>query len=239
MLLCAASIVAALAASSTPVRAVLASVGILGSIVVYTWSRQVGARAILEKQERDQARFEELRREFDVLGTPLEVKGSTGLSLSLFLTVSAAGTVYFAWTQQTIEAIVLACMMVPIAFFLTLATLPLIGKPVITIRRDGIGTSAYGFLFWHEIDHISLQALNSKGPPVPHLLRFNVPALQERISRGHPVMRLLLRLRPRAQRTLVLLRLTSTSESPQVIYDLCLHLWSKVTERAFATDTGQ
>ena len=166
MLLCASSIVAALAASSTPVRSVLASVGILGFIIVYTWSRQLGARAILEKQKRDEARFEELKREFDILGTPLEVKGSTGLSLSLFLTLSAAATVYFAWSQQTIEVIVLACMMVPIAFFLTLATVPLIGKPVITIRRDGIDTAAYGFLLWNEIDHISLQALSSKGPPV-------------------------------------------------------------------------
>ena len=231
MLLCAATIFAALIATSTALRAALASIGVLGFIAVYNWSRQISARAILDKQQRDNARFEELKREFAVLGTPLEVKGSTGVNLSLFLIVSAAGTVYFAWNQRDIEAIILACMMVPIAFFLTLATVPLIGKPVITIRRDGVDTPAYGLIAWHEIDHISLQALNSKGPPVPHVLRFTIPALAERISQAHPIMRLLYRMRPHARRTLVILRLTSTTESPSVIHELCLYLWAKAAER--------
>lgn len=231
MLLCTVTIFAALISTSTAVRAALAAMGVLGFIIVYNWSRQISVRAILDKQQRDNARFEELKREFAAPGTPLEVTGSTGVNLSLFLIVAAAATVYFAWAQRDVEAIILACMMVPIAFFLTLATVPLIGKPVITIRRDGVDTPAYGFIAWQEIDHLSLQALSSKGPPVPYLLRFTVPALAQRMNLAHPVMRLLYRMRPHARQTLVILRLTSTSESPPVIHELCLHLWKKAAEK--------
>jgi hypothetical protein len=144
--LCVASIFAAFIVSIPALRFALIAAGVLGVLVVTLWSKQLSARALLEKRQQDTARLESLKREFSVLATPVEIKGATGFGLSLFLILLAAAAVYLAWMEQDIEAILLACLMVPLALFLTLAAVPLIGKPIITIQRDGINTPAYGFI---------------------------------------------------------------------------------------------
>lgn len=212
---------------------VLSAAGFLGAFV---WRRWAQLRAELQQSERDALRYIELRRQLEIDGATLDVLGSSGSGLAVLLMLATLAGGYFAWREPGIANLALTVFLAACAFVLLLDALPVIRKPVLTLRPGGIETPAYGFLHWSEIESVSLREVTSKGATLNHVLDVRVTRLDARTGRMHWAAQLLYRLLPFGyRREGVRIRLMETSESPRLVYRLCAELWLARTRSGAAS----
>jgi hypothetical protein len=192
---CAALIIAAVSGRfDAPIIAILLVGGSVGLALAFVWRRNAQRRADVEQVQRDEARIVELRRELEMLGTPIAIKGSSGAWLVALLALLTAAICYMAWIEPGVGSVSASIFLASLTFFLALAIWPLIGQPVLTIRREGLHTASYGLLGWAQIEGMNLREIKSKGATVHHFFDLYVPDLEEHQAQFHAATRLLHRL---------------------------------------------
>src|SRR5512138_3879490 len=134
--------------TSTSSRIAL-GIALAGLVAVLTWRSRVEARL---NEERDAARLQDLKRHFELVGTPIEVRGANALAPILVFGAFAIGMLVIAWRDPSVPNIVGAVgLLVCVGVFVPLF-LPSVGRPLATIYRDGIEVPACGKLEWSEIE---------------------------------------------------------------------------------------
>lgn len=207
--------------TSTSSRIAL-GIALAGLVVVLSWQSRVKARF---KEERDAARLQDLKRHFELEGTPIEVRGSSALAPILVFGAFAVGMLVIAWRDPSVPNIVGAVgLLVCVGVFVPLF-LPSVGRPLATIYRDGIEVPACGKLEWSEIEGVDLRS-HSALTLEQHFLHLEVPDLAARRERMHPAYRIFHRLPIPSTRRSVQVRLVGTEDSPKVIEQVCRHLWA-------------
>src|SRR5262245_40245866 len=198
---------------------------------VFLWKFAADKRAALEQQRRDAARLLELRQQIHVLGKPFRVEAASGVWLPIALMIPA---VVFGWLAQRtpIVAIVIAASLTLIAFVKLLECWPLIGRPALIIRRDGIDTPTLGFFEWSEIDGMGLTTVTAQYSSNTHTIDLHGIGIGMRRGQVHRAVRLQRKLVPyRRRKDAVAIRLAGTAETPEFIHQLCRDLWVARTGR--------
>ena len=213
--------------ASTSSRIAL-GIALAGLVAVLAWHSRAEARL---QEERDAARLTDLKRHFELVGTPIEVRGSSALAPLLIFGAFAIGMLVIAWRDPSVPNIVgavglLVCVGIFVPFFL-----PSVGRPLATIYREGIEVPACGKLEWSEIEGMSLRT-HSAMTLEQHFLDLDVPGLADRRDRMHPAYRIFHRLPiPGTRQRSVQVRLVGTEDSPKTIEQVCRHLWAAQREQ--------
>lgn len=207
--------------ASTSSRIAL-GIALAGLVAVLTWQSRAEARL---NEKRDAARLQDLKRHFEHVGTPIEVRGSNALAPLIVFGAFAVGMLVIAWRDPSVPNIVGAVgLLVCVGVFVPLF-LPSVGRPLATIYRDGIEVPACGKLEWNEIEEMDLRS-HSALTLEQHFLHLDVPDLAARQDRMHPAYRIFHRLAIPSTRRSVQVRLVGTEDSPKVIEEVCRHLWA-------------
>jgi hypothetical protein len=209
--------------------------GVCGICVIFVWRERASARAEKAQVQRDLARFPELERQMQS-GQPVEIAGSSDIGLLLVMLIIAGLMTLWAVSQPAWQVIAGAVFLWALALLSALSVAPLLGKPILRIAHDGIETPAYGKFLWCEIDGIDLAEIRHKGQTVAYRLHLLVPNLTERREHMHPATRLQRKLLPMSRKELRL-RLSGTSESPQLILRLCQGTWMRRTGKKVGWNT--
>jgi hypothetical protein len=197
-----------------PIIAILLAGGAIGLVLAFVWRRRAQRKADALQVQRDEARIVELRRELEMLGTPISIKGASGLWYVALLAMVAGVTCHLAWIEPTVGRVSASIFLILLTSFLALSIWPMIGRPVLTIRREGLHTAAYGLFSWAQIEGMNLREMKSKGETVHHFLDLYVPGLKEHPAQFHAATRLLHRLTRFGRRRRELqVRLAGTSEN--------------------------
>src|SRR5512138_1033365 len=93
--------------TSTSSRIAL-GIALAGLVAVLTWRSRAEARL---QEERDAARLQDLKRHFELVGTPIEVRGSNALVPILVFGALAVGMLVIAWRDPSVPNIVGAAAM--------------------------------------------------------------------------------------------------------------------------------
>ncbi len=214
--------------ASTSSRIALGS-ALAGLVAVIIWRSRAKARL---QEERDAARLQDLKRHFELVGTPIEIRGSSALAPLLVFGAFALGMLVIAWRDPSVPNIIAAVAMLLCFGFLFPMFLPTIGKPLATIYRDGIEVPACGKLEWSEIEGMGLRTHEAMALE-QHFLDLYVPGLADRQDRMHPAYRIFHRLPiPGTRKRSVPVRLVGTEDSPKIIEQVCRHLWTARTGRS-------
>jgi hypothetical protein len=172
--------------------------------------------------------LQELERQVQS-GQPVEIAGSSDIGLLLVMLIIAGLVTLWAVSQPAWQVTAGAAFAWALVLLAALTVAPLFGKPILCIAHDAIETPAYGKLLWSEIDGIDLGEIHHK-QDVNYRLHLLVPKLAERRDQMQPATRLQRKLFP-MPRTELRLRLSATSESPQLILKLCRAIWTRRTGR--------
>jgi hypothetical protein len=221
--------VAATGAFVPPIAISLLACGVLGIVLAFLMRGMYVRKNEHARALRDADRDALLERQIESVES-VDVEGSSGLALAALVAAVAAifsvGS-YFAF-HWGVAAV--ALFLWPFSVLLVLTALPFVGKPVITITSSGIETPAHGKFTWKEIDGIDLSRVPSRSESPPFVLYFLVPTLPNHVATMHVATRILWRLlRFEKSQNILRVRLANTSESPQIVRQLCVALWTKNT----------
>jgi hypothetical protein len=213
-----------------PIIAILLAGGASGIVLAFVWRLRAQRKADALQAQRVEARIVELKRELEMLGTPIPIKGASGLWFVALLATVAAVTCHLAWIEPSTGKVVASIFLILLTSMMALVIWPMIGQPVLTIRREGLHTPSYGLIAWAQIEGMHLREIKHKGATVNHFLDLLVPDLVAHRTQFHAATRILHQLiRLGRSRRLVQIRLAGTTEPPQVIYRLCRGLWTART----------
>jgi hypothetical protein len=196
--------------------------------VTAIWYRSAKPRAQARDAARQVEQLAALKQQLELMGEPVKVKASSFVLVLVLLTCASIAMTQVAIVDATTESITLAIAAVVLTMLFAWAVVPFVGKPALTISREGLDTPAFGFLRWNEIDSIGLQRHTHKGM-TSYSLDLLVPTLNEREDLMHPLIRAARRMFPFSRRKFAVIRLKSPSLPAQVIHELCLDLWMKRT----------
>jgi hypothetical protein len=195
------------------------------------WYRRALPAAEARKEARQGQQRTTLKQQLTLTNEPVVVKGSSGMLVVVLLAAVAIVGVRRAFERPDVLAIGMVLVMIALTVGLALVFAPRVGKPALTIRRDGLEDPVFGFFRWEEIESVGLQSYTSRGMTT-HSLDCYVPNLRERQERLHPLMRkarrLLLR---RAGGSFVVINLALPSVPAPVVHALCYELWNERTGR--------
>jgi hypothetical protein len=200
-------------------------------VVTILWYRRVIPDAEAREEERHARQLVTLKQQLSLTGAPVSVKAWSGGFLVVGFVCASMFYGYRAFTSPGI----LSISMLVIAAILTAAVgfvfLPRVGKPALTIGRDGLTTPVFGFLRWEEIESIDLQSYTSRGVTT-HSLDLHVPQLSDRERQIHPLLRATRRALFRGWRpNFVAIHLAFPSLPATLVHALCFDLWKERTGR--------
>ena len=209
----------------------LAGGGVL-VVAATLWYRRLLPAARAREQARQAEQLAALKQQISLTGAPIAVHASHGI---LFLVLLAIVAVFFARTA----IVTLSVATIGVAAFAAILTLgfaliyvPRIGKPALTIRRDGIEVPVLGFFPWDEIESVGLRKYTTRGR-TSHSLDFYVPQLHTRAGRLHPLLRFARGAFLRGGGSnFVVIHLHSPSLPVAVVNTLCYDLWKQRTGRS-------
>jgi hypothetical protein len=184
-----------------------------------------------QQQKEYEVRVTELKQELIVTGRPVVVKasGHIVLLLALMMTLSVAAA-HEVLSIPGAKSISMLALSLTLTFFVGLLALPFLGKPILSIARDGLSTSDMGFLKWDEIESVGLCTYTTRGGP-SYMLCVYVPGLSERERQLSPLLRFRRRMLRGAQRDVQMIPLSFSANPPPVIHGLCYALWNERTGR--------
>lgn len=151
----------------------LGACGVLVAAVLWYYRAIPGAEARDAEDHAAQAAL--LKQEISTTCQPKSVKASSGILLFVLM---VAITIWFGYPLATAETGSMGMFVLSLVLttFLGLFSLPLVGKPALIIRRDGIETPLLGFLSWEAIESVALRAYSNKGI-TSHVIHLHVPRL--------------------------------------------------------------
>ncbi len=115
-----------------------------------------------------------------------------------------------------------------------LLLLPAIGRPALTLTRDGVQPTGYGLLPWSAVRGIDLVNLNPGHVGASYVLHLFVPDLRLRLADAHPSIRLLHSMfRGRLFGQIISIRIRHTPAPAGTIEQLCRVLWKAAMERNY------
>jgi len=168
-----------------------------------------------------------LQRQVETTGDPVVVKGSGAVMLLVLVGLLAIGCIYAAIVDPGVGVLAAAFFIALLAGLVAFVVWPLMRKPAVSIRVDGIETPTYGLLPWSAIDGMGLREARERGQPPTHFLDLHIVDLPARAAQMHVVIRWIRRFVPSARRAhSVQIRLAGISETPVVIHELCRSLWT-------------
>lgn len=210
----------------------IAGVALLAILLAVFW-RARALRGLREQEEANSAEHHAaLKREVLVSGGAIAINGATGLWPWLAAVVFDAALVSGAVSTHGIVLVPAAALVTLALVPVSLLLLPTIGKPVLTLTREGAQPAGYGVLPWSAVHGIDLTRIYGRGRVISHVLHLFVPDLRAHLSGAHGFIRLLHSiLRYRRFSTIVAVRLRGTSESPELVERLCRDLLKAATNR--------
>jgi hypothetical protein len=159
---------------------------------------------------------------------PIRVSGGNSI---IWFVLCALVTVVLcanAWEKRDALSILGAVSFVALSTALLLTLIPRLGKPVLTVRREGLEFPTFGLIPWQAIDSMNIQELESRHGSLGYMLNVEVPSLPERTAQMHPATRLLYRTAAFGKRrTLISTRLVATSVPADSLWRLIQELWKQ------------
>ena len=198
-------------------------------IAAALWYRRVIPAAEAEEEQEHAGRVAMLKQELGMTGRPVAVKSSSGI---LLLALMSAMSLWFGRAALAVPAagsISMFVLSLVLTFFVGLVALPL-GKPVLTIMRDGVDTPTLGLLKWEEIESVGIRARTSHGV-TSHVVHLYIPGLNERERQLHPLLRLRRRMVRGSSHDVLAIPLGFASHPGPVVHGLCYELWKERTGR--------
>jgi hypothetical protein len=173
-------------------------------------------------------RARELADRLTMTGERFDVPGRSGIIAALGMTAIAV-PLLGAWSMN-LTAAVLGMLALLSALVLWMTVLPKIGRPFISVSREGLEAPMYGTIAWDAVEGLVLTTLHSKFG-AHHALELSVPELGQLAPRMHPCARILYALSFGNSRQVARLRLRFARASPHFVHELAETLWERKTGR--------
>ena len=184
------------------------------------------------KEEREAEQLATLKQQITLTGEPVPVRASHGIVFLVLLTCVAIWCARTAIVSPGFASIGAFAFAALLTFGFASIYIPRIGKPALTIRRDGIEVPMLGFFAWDEIESIGLQKYTYHGLK-SYSLDLYVPSLHRREDRLHPLQRFVRGSLLRGSGgSFVVTHLHSSSLPPAVVHALCYDLWKQRTGKS-------
>src|SRR5688572_21776311 len=178
-----------------------------------------------EKRKREGiARAGELADRLTVTGERFDVSGRSGIIAALGL--SAVAVILLRIWSIDLTAYVLGILALLSALVLWMTVLPKIGRPFLSVSREGLEAPMYGTIAWEAIEGLVLTTRHSKFG-THHALELSVPQLGQLAPQMHPCARILYGLTFGNSRRVARMRLRFTRESPHFVHKLIEALWER------------
>ncbi len=129
-----------------------------------------------------------------------------------------------------LTAYVLGILALLSALVLWMTVLPKIGRPFLSVSREGLEAPMYGTIAWEAIEGLVLTTRHSKFG-THHALELSVPQLGQLAPQMHPCARILYGLSVGNSRQVARMRLRFGRESPHFVHQLIETLWERRTGR--------
>jgi hypothetical protein len=203
-----------------------AAVAAIAAIAVFV-PRYMNRRE--EDRKRDGiARARELADRLAMTGERFDVPGRSGIIAALVISAVAAGLLRAGSLDLT--AAVLGVLALLTALGLWMTVLPKIGRPFLTVSREGLEAPMYGAIAWEAIEGLVLTTRHSKFG-THHALELSVPQLGQLAPQMHPCARILYGLSVGNSRRVARMRLRFARESPHFVHELIETMWERRTGR--------
>ena len=200
--------------------------------LVYLERRRQKAQA-KQAAADDEKRFTELSAQVDRPQFELAVTGTSNIVIAAGVVVFAGVISLWGYTAHLVVVMLLGLPLLGFSAFLLLRVIPALGKPVVTMSRNGFATPLTLQLPWKLVDGIHLETNRYHGQVISHVLVLRIKSLAEHIPGFVPIQRLSYWLAPKAGKERVAIVLKGTNEKPEVVYRLARLLWTKSTERDY------
>jgi hypothetical protein len=204
--------------------------GCLVAIIAALWYR----RAISTAEAReDEARAEQLialKQRLSLTGEPLPIRASTNVLIVVLMVALSIWFALAAFRSPSAGSISIFAIVLILTLALALSSLPLVGKPALTIKRDGLETPIHGFFPWEEIESIGVQRYQTKGVTT-HSIHLYVPRLKDREDRMHALLKLRRFVVRGSRPNFVVIPLVFPSLPGSLVHTLCYELWRERTGR--------
>lgn len=207
--------------------------GIGGLLLAYFTNRRYEKRSEAERINDVERNYAEHCRLARVSNYRFTVRGSSGAIMALLVMVPALATIYIFSNPPHWGFISGGAFFAGIGLLILLQALPVVGKPLLVLTREGFESAAFGQIPWSAVEGIHLEVVRHKGRVVANIMMFRVPDVALRYKVFHPLTRLMHRIRLGQKPGRIHVQLRGSGDDPELVLRVAKFLWTKRTGRNY------